>query len=225
MIETPNKSHTFLWDIGPRKKDFTSSHSSSQQATGYPGKVRDKILTIASKSEEKFLRQKTKDFVFSDKTGVEVAGKILKKQELGELIRKMRQIMRQAKGVGLSANQVGLPFRMFIAEVPDHQGNLKFYALLNPKLEKGKETTGMEEGCLSVPGKYGSVKRSTKIKLTALDKEGRVVRIKAWGLLAHVFQHEVDHLDGKLFTDIAKNLREVPKTGYLEEPGGEIEDK
>ena len=171
--------------------------------------IPSKILTISSKNEEKFLRQKTKDFVFLGKAGAEGAGKILKKQGSEELIRKMRRIMRQAKGVGLSANQIGLPFRMFVAEIPDYRGNPKFYAIFNPKIEiekEDKKKIPLEEGCLSVPGTYGQVERASRVKLTGFNKAGRSITIRAWGLQAQVFQHEVEHLDGKLFIDKAKSL-------------------
>ena len=93
------------------------------------------------------------------------------------------------------------------AEVPDAQGGLKFYAIFNPELERmSKDTVVTEEGCLSVPGAFGDVPRSRMVTLKGLDKNGRPVKIKAWGLLARVFQHECDHLDGKLFLDRAKNV-------------------
>ena len=101
---------------------------------------------------------------------------------------------------------------MFVAEVPDSEGHLKSYAIFNPILEfSKKEKAVMEEGCLSVPGKYGYVERFTDVKLTGLDKRGRNLKIKAWGFLAHVFQHEVDHLNGKLFIDRAKDIFDANK--------------
>ena len=171
----------------------------------------EKILVIQNKKEEKILRQRTQDFKFLKK-GLVIGRDEFSFRELDDLIRKMRRIMKEASGVGLSANQVGLPYRMFVAEVLDADGNLKFYAFFNPRLEfSGKEKAKMEEGCLSVPGKYGFVERATSAKLTGLDKRGRALRIKAWGFLAHVFQHEVDHLDGKLFIDRAKEIYDIPK--------------
>ena len=70
----------------------------------------------------------------------------------------------------------------------------------------------MEEGCLSVPEIFGEVERQEKIILEGYDKNGRKIKIKAWGLLARVFQHEVDHLNGKIFIDTAKNLHKYEKT-------------
>jgi peptide deformylase len=120
----------------------------------------------------------------------------------------MRQIMRAADGVGLSANQIELPYRLFVAQVPDSQGRLKFYAIFNPEIVKiSKKTELFEEGCLSTPSQYGLVPRPTQLTLKGFDMNGKKIKIKAWGLLARVFQHEVDHLNGKLFIDRTKNIR------------------
>lgn len=156
-----------------------------------------KILTTQNKQEEKFLRNPTKPFDFTKFT----------KKEIKDLIENMRTEMRKANGVGLSANQVGFDFSMFVAELPDERGAKKFYAIFNPKLEKiSDETLELEEGCLSVPGIYGKIKRSDKVLLTGFDKNNKKIKIKAWGFLAQIFQHEVGHLSGKLFIDKAKDL-------------------
>ncbi len=168
-----------------------------------------KILTIIDKKDEKFLRRKTKPVNHSD----------FSKAELRKLLNEMRSAMRTADGIGLSANQVGLENRFFIAELPDRKkGANKIYAVFNPEITKRSgEVTELEEGCLSVPGKYGRVPRYEKVTLSGLDQNGKPVKIKAWGLLAHVFQHEVDHLDGILFIDKAKELYAAPKTERLKE--------
>ena len=159
--------------------------------------MKEDILLIKNKKEEQFLRKRPADFDF----------KKWKKSEITALITKMKRIMREANGVGLSANQIGLDFRVFVAEVPDLQGGTKFYAVFNPKLEKvGEEKTMFEEGCLSIPGKWGEVARPEKIVVSGFDKNGKAVKIKAWGFLARVFQHEIDHLDGKVFIDRTKNV-------------------
>jgi peptide deformylase len=175
----------------------------------------NEILTIDVKKEEKFLRKKTSDFDFEKFT----------KKEITELLTRMRRIMRKANGIGLSANQIGLDFKMFVAEVPDAQGGTKFYAVFNPKIEKiGQESAVYEEGCLSVPGKWGDVERTATITVAGFDKNGKPAKIKAWGLLARVFQHEVDHLNGKLFIDKAKHVHEVtPEPESEEEEGGSPE--
>ncbi len=158
------------------------------------------IVTITNKKDEKILRRKTEEFDFEK----------FSRKEIGELLRTMRKAMHAARGIGLSANQLGLPFRVFVAEVPGREGGKKFYAVFNPKIEKAVgEKVPFEEGCLSVPLTYGTVERSERITLAGFDKNGRSLKIKAWGLLARVFQHEADHLDGKLFIDKAKSVHRV----------------
>lgn len=173
------------------------------------------IWTIADKKREKFLRIKTEKFVFSGRAAT-VAGKTFTSRELNQLLVQMRKAMKKANGIGLSANQVGLPWRLFVAEVQGAQGEPKFYAVFNPEIERyGEEQAVAEEGCLSVPDTYGEVGRAKQVTLKGLDKNGRPQKVKAWGLLARVFQHELDHLDGKLFIDKAKNIATVPSSERL----------
>jgi peptide deformylase len=147
-------------------------------------------------AEEKRLRTKAEPFDFSK----------MSYKEIAELTRRMRKIMKAANGIGLAANQIGLPFAMFVAEVESDRGP-KFYAVFNPKIEKmEKDKVIMEEGCLSVPNIWGDVSRPKKVTLVGEDSKGRPLKIKAWGLLARVFQHEVGHLNGELFIDKAKEL-------------------
>lgn len=155
-----------------------------------------KIVTINNKKDEKLLRQKTREFDFSKFT----------KKEVRILVRQMRQDMIAAEGIGLSANQIGLDIKVFVARVEN-----KFYAIFNPEIiQKSAEINQMDEGCLSVPGVYGLVERPAKVTLKGFDPSGRPVKIKAWGLLARVFQHEMDHLNGGLFIDKAKQVERVP---------------
>ena len=159
----------------------------------------NEILFVTNKKEEKILRKKTALFDFKKFTAKEVR----------DLVTRMRKIMRAANGIGLSANQIGLDLRMFVAEIPDTDGGTKFYSIFNPVVEKiDGEKKLLEEGCLSVPGKYGNVERATRVTVSGFDKYGKPVRIKAWGLLAHVFQHEIDHLNGIVFIDKAKQVFE-----------------
>ncbi len=175
----------------------------------------NKILTIENKKEEKFLRKKTADFDLAILKNKEEARKI------NDLIKEMRKIMTESAGVGLSANQIGLNLRFFVAQISGEPlkrdennkiilpspESMKFYAIFNPEIVKfSKRKVAMEEGCLSVPGIYGVVERPEKITLTGFDKNGKKIKIKAFGLLAIIFQHEVDHLNGSLFIDKAKNL-------------------
>lgn len=144
------------------------------------------LVTVDSK-ESQILRQRMTDFNFD----------ALNRRELRQLVQVMRRVMKKNQGIGLSANQIGLNSNFFVAEVDN-----KFYAVFNPKIEKvyGEEIS-LEEGCLSIPQKFGLVPRAEKLTLTGLDINGKKIKIKAWGLLARVFQHEVDHLHGKLFID------------------------
>lgn len=173
----------------------------------------EKILKVDNTNEEKFLRSKTLSCTFEPDGSIKFGDKLLSKREVNDLIMEMKRKMRDANGVGLSANQIGLPYRLFVASVPDHDGNMKFYAVFNPEIEKkDSEEIEIEEGCLSVPGIYGIVARSRKVVLVGFDKGGKVLKIKAWDLLARVFQHEVDHLNGHLFIDKAKNLEKSEST-------------
>jgi len=154
------------------------------------------IVTIAIKKNEKFLRTPTVHFDFSKYS----------KKEVRELVKTMRQAMQEAEGIGLSANQIGMNIKVFVAKVEN-----KFYAVFNPELTQlSKEKISLDEGCLSIPGLYGAVERPERVVLKGLDQNGKSLKIKAWGLLARVFQHEVDHLSGKLFIDKAKQVERVP---------------
>jgi len=160
----------------------------------------EEIVTIVTKEQEAFLRTKTVNFDFA----------LWEKKDIQALVKRMRAKMKELNGVGLSANQIGHGFRMFVAQVPDSQGRQKFYAVFNPKLTVvGKEKETIEEGCLSVPGFWGPVSRDFKVVLDGYDMHGKKIKIKAWGLLARVFQHETDHLDGVLFIDRAKKIYKV----------------
>ena len=113
------------------------------------------------------------------------------------LIRDMLETMRAAPGVGLAGPQVGVLERVFVWEVEDRHG-----ALINPVIvERSPETVREDEGCLSLPGLLYPVERARRVRVEGLDENGALVSIEADDLLARVFQHEVDHLDGVLFVD------------------------
>lgn len=178
-----------------------------------------KILTMTNKNEEKFLRTKTAHFDFSKND----------KKDIDELIKKMKNAMIKANGIGLSANQIGLNLKMFIALIPekplkrDEKNKIimpapdeaKFYAIFNPEITKFSEKTAiMEEGCLSVPGIYGLVERPEKVVLKGYNRYAKLIAIKTDGLLARVFQHEVDHLNGILFIDKAKEIYKITNSKH-----------
>ena len=114
-----------------------------------------------------------------------------------KLIADMFDTMRDAPGVGLAAPQVGVVERIFVWEFEDRSG-----AFINPKiLSRSSETEDDEEGCLSLPGIVYEVRRSSEVTIEGLDAGGNPITMKVSGLLARIFQHEVDHLDGVLFVD------------------------
>jgi peptide deformylase len=115
------------------------------------------------------------------------------------LISEMIEACRKANGIGLAAPQIGKSIRLCIINL-EHMG-LPPFALVNPKIvKKSFRKVEMEEGCLSIPGVFGMVKRPAKITVTAANLDGKENKFKADGLLARVIQHEIDHLNGILFT-------------------------
>lgn len=116
------------------------------------------------------------------------------------LIDDMIETMRAADGAGLAAPQIGIPQRVFVAEVDE-----KVYAFINPRIidaSPDKETA--EEGCLSLPGYLGAVERHARVTVRGKNRRGKDQTVEAEGMLARCFQHEIDHLDGILFTDRMK---------------------
>lgn len=174
------------------------------------------------------LRQMSEEVPLSEITGVKIQG----------LIADMKKsLASQDDGIGLAAPQIGVALRIFIVSKKifhNHEGDevkaadkneadshkpkvvtknpaLDDLVFINPTITKySKEKKWMDgEGCLSVRWVYGKVQRSTKVTIRAYDEKGRVFERGAGGLLAHIFQHEVDHLNGILFIDKAKDLEEV----------------
>jgi peptide deformylase len=123
-----------------------------------------------------------------------------------QLIDDMIETMHDAPGIGLAAPQVGIGKRIIVVHVGDDAGP---YAVVNPVIEDLDGEAVATEGCLSIPGIVGDVKRAERCTITGLDRKGRKFRLAADGLLARCFQHEVDHLDGVLITDKAENIREA----------------
>ena len=131
--------------------------------------------------------------------------KKIKTNELKELCADMAKTMKEKDGVGLAAPQVGENIRLIAIST---KNGVKI--MINPKITKkswAKELN--EEGCLSVPGVYGKVRRNKKINCVYFDKQGQKIKIQAEGLLAFVVQHEIDHLDGILFIDKAKDIKKI----------------
>jgi peptide deformylase len=130
-----------------------------------------------------FLRKKAKDAVSGEKTD--------------KLIEEMKRILHENEGVGLAAPQIGVSEKIIVVDTGKES-----FSLLNPKIvEKSEEKITTKEGCLSLRGVWLEVARSKKVKVEAENQQGEKVTISAEGFLAVVFQHEIDHLNGKLFID------------------------
>jgi peptide deformylase len=122
-----------------------------------------------------------------------------------QLIDDMFATMYAAPGVGLAAPQVNVSKRLFVMDVHDDEHEPA--VVINPKIETLGEEVELKEGCLSVPGMVGEIVRNTRVAVSGLDRDGRKIRLEGDGLLAQCIQHEVDHLDGKLYVDRAANIR------------------
>lgn len=116
--------------------------------------------------------------------------------QLQQLAADMLETMYAAEGIGLAAPQVGRSERVFVADVDDHA-----YVMVNPEILEREGTERAEEGCLSIPEIFGDVDRASRVVVRALDVNGEQFQVEATGLLARCIQHELDHLDGKLFID------------------------
>lgn len=122
--------------------------------------------------------------------------------ELQKIVREMFDLMYAAEGIGLAANQVALPWRVFVINLTaDKTETSEEHVFINPEIVKRKGTVEAEEGCLSMPKLYGQVKRSAEIVVEAFDLDGRGFEMTLDDLASRAVQHELDHLDGVLFTD------------------------
>ena len=125
-------------------------------------------------------------------------------EDLCRLIDDMVETMHAAPGVGLAANQVGVPLQVAVIDIGDHEDEGKkrpLVVLINPEVLSQEGTVVAEEGCLSVPDFTEKVKRAARIKVRAKDRAGKTFELEADGLMAKALQHEIDHLNGILFID------------------------
>jgi peptide deformylase len=129
----------------------------------------------------------------------EVDGKVRK------LIDDLFETMYKAPGIGLAATQVNVHLRVLVVDTTEDRSHP--LALVNPRIIERSGQGKLEEGCLSVPGIYETVKRADRIRVQALDRNGRLQDFEAEGLLAVCIQHEMDHLEGKLFVDYLSELK------------------
>lgn len=128
-----------------------------------------------------------------------------KSHQIQKLIKDMIETMKEAKGLGLAAPQVGVSLRIFIIDVED-----KILVFINPEIKDlSEDKIPFEEGCLSVDKIWGPVIRPKKLTIKAINENGQPVKIRAKRLLARVIQHEMDHLNGVLFIDKAEKLYKI----------------
>jgi len=135
--------------------------------------------------------------------------------KLQTLIDNMIETVLDAPGVGLAAPQVAVSKRLIVVRLPDDEESIeehgkeagKLYVIANPKITKASKTMRLGiEACLSIPGYFGEVDRHEEVVITGQDRHGKTMRIKAKDWQARVFQHEIDHLDGQLYIDIATDV-------------------
>lgn len=155
----------------------------------------------------------------------EVPPKEIGSDNIQNIIHDMKEALEaEEDGVAIAAPQIGESLRIFVVsgraismfkKIKERSEDLVF---INPRITKiSKKTEWMEEGCLSVRYLYGKVKRSTKVTVSALSEKGLPFEMGSSGLLAQIFQHETDHLDGVLFTDKAENVQDLPPESHTEE--------
>jgi len=153
--------------------------------------------------------------------------------ELRDAAAQMLDLMYEQNGVGLAANQVNLPLRMFVINESGEKGEGEELVLINPELQLPKGSEQQQEGCLSLPGIHGEVKRPKSIRLSAYDLRGQLIERKVDGFLARILQHELDHLDGVLFFDrmhedaageLANQLEELELEFRSKQRSGQVPD-
>ena len=178
-----------LWESYPPKADPPLAEKKNMA----------KVLKIVQKNDP-VLRKKAKPV------------KDPKSSEIKTLIADMIATMKEANGIGLAAPQVGASFRIFTVGLEDN-----IYVFINPEVkDPSQDEISFEEGCLSVQKVWGPVIRPKKLTIKALNENGKSIKIRAKGLLARVIQHEMDHLDGKLFIDRAEKLFTIDESAGKE---------
>ena len=123
------------------------------------------------------------------------------------LIEDMCETMRSSGGVGLAAPQVGIPLRIIVVGIPEGED----IAIINPEVVRRRGERVVSEGCLSIPGYFGELKRAEAVTVKGLDPNGKEVRIKATELLAQVLEHEIDHINGRLYIDRLESMDKLRK--------------
>ncbi|MDO8990875.1 MAG: peptide deformylase [Sideroxyarcus sp.] len=137
-----------------------------------------------------------------------------------KLVRDMAETMYSAPGVGLAATQVDKHIRLVVLDVSDMHDDLKVF--INPELVSSQGEKVNEEGCLSVPGIYENVSRAERVSVRALDEHGKPFTVEAEGLLAVCIQHEIDHLNGRVFVEHLSHLKQTRIRAKLKKHKREI---
>jgi peptide deformylase len=133
--------------------------------------------------------------------------------EIRQLVRDMAQTMYAAPGIGLAASQVDVHKQVIVLDISESHDQL--LVLINPQILETRGEADCEEGCLSVPGIYETVRRAEWIKVRALDRDGQPFTLEAAGLLGVCIQHEIDHLKGKVFVEYLSRLKQTRITAKL----------
>ena len=167
----------------------------------------------------------TKDEPILRKTAVTIPTDEIRSQKIQGVIADMKQaLVGQDDGVAICAPQIGQSLRIFVIsgrilgdlaadEIGKEVPEIPDRVFINPEIAKiSKKTEWLDEGCLSLRYLYGKVKRATKAKVRAYDERGKRFELGGSGLLAQIFQHEIDHLEGVIFTDKAKDVKDIPPT-------------
>lgn len=136
-------------------------------------------------------------------------------QEVKDLVSDLIDTLKKARGLGLSAVQMGVLKRVFIVDLSAVDITAALQVFINPEIVETTGDTEFEEGCLSFPGIYQKVTRPTRVKVRALDLSGKPFEMEVDGLAARVIQHECDHLEGKLFIDYLSPLARIMLKGQL----------
>lgn len=154
--------------------------------------------------------------------------------EVHRIVRQMFELMYAERGIGLAANQVDLPYRLFVLNLEsDPAARAEELVFINPVLSGRKGTVEAEEGCLSLPSLFGPVKRSERVHVEAYNLRGEEVQLDLEGLMARAVQHEHDHLDGILFIDrlspthaleIGDRLKSFARDLERQQASGEVPD-
>ncbi len=159
-------------------------------------------LLEIKKYPEKILKQKTAPLETID-------------GDIHHLIDDMIETMYAVRGIGLAANQVGISKRLCVIDTSGREEKSQLIVLINPVIIEKEGTEESDEGCLSIPGYLPIIKRSAKVTVKGLNREGKPIQLEADGLLARALQHEIDHLDGLLIIDrISPIKREFFKKRY-----------